>query len=264
MAKLTTILQDPVQREAFVSQLKEWCLDFLMQFVPNLRIPTVTGEKDSLQYVIDHVVLSEFRVNSEDVHLSINPSTRQVSFTAQKMRFAVVGCRWRLVQKSFPHFSASGVADCSSRSLQLNLKCLIVTAQPCSPSESAPTTGGDASESMGVNSTQSTHTVVIETADVALSEMSLRVRGTIISPLANVATSLFADEIRKSIQEQLNKTLKKNSATLVKSLNEKIAKMMTMVGKNPLLSQAVQSLKPKATATVKQPPPLPQAYEANL
>eukprot|EP00299_Pterocystis_sp_00344_P009218 c37_g1_i1.p1 GENE.c37_g1_i1~~c37_g1_i1.p1 ORF type:complete len:536 (+),score=167.09 c37_g1_i1:200-1609(+) len=219
LTRFKEIMSNDEMRSQLLSQIKEWCVDFLMEFVPSMRVPVITGQTDTIRYVIDNVTLSEFRLKGNDVNLRATSESMSVDTT--NMKFSVIGCHWRFSQKQFPYFSASGVADCGTQSLQLKIELdfLMGTLEKPTP------------------------TVSIRSAAVMLGDISVRVRDTLIGPIANVLSTVFSEVVRKNVEKQLNSTLDQRASQLVTALNSKVAQVVTKLSQSPAWTNNIESIR---------------------
>ena len=65
------IVVDKGARQKFVADVKDTCLDFLLAYLPSTTIPPIQGVKDGVDYAIQNLSLSEFKLNKEDVSVVV-------------------------------------------------------------------------------------------------------------------------------------------------------------------------------------------------
>jgi hypothetical protein len=114
LKELSEGLSDEAGREKFVDKLKDYCVDFLLDVLPTIKVPPISGVKEEVEYTIGNLDLSRFNVNKDDVKVELG----KVGETGEIIRVELTNIKaillkmnWQFAQQYFPYMNGDGTAD---------------------------------------------------------------------------------------------------------------------------------------------------------
>eukprot|EP00301_Raphidiophrys_heterophryoidea_P018678 c368_g1_i2.p1 GENE.c368_g1_i2~~c368_g1_i2.p1 ORF type:complete len:1319 (+),score=331.37 c368_g1_i2:197-4153(+) len=196
-ASISNMASNPDQQKKMIETIKKTCLDFLTKSIPSMGVPPIHGESDLLKYNIENVHLSGFKVLNE--HVTVVPSVKDkqayLHIKANQVAFRIVGCRWRIEQKKFPFIVSAGFADCACDSMSIEVGICLALISPTEPGLS------------------------ITSIRVALQNITVSLRGSLLSRLANVLATLFSNVVRENVERQINNNIGSVTNEMVRTMN---------------------------------------------
>ena len=99
--------KDPLSRQKFADEIKDKSLDFLMDVLPSISVPPISGEKDDVEYSISNLDLSNFRVKKEKVYVKLGSlgDKEVLKIRATNLTANIPGFEWVFTQKKFPYLN---------------------------------------------------------------------------------------------------------------------------------------------------------------
>ncbi|KDO33697.1 hypothetical protein SPRG_19308 [Saprolegnia parasitica CBS 223.65] len=197
---------DRAARQAFVDQVKDHCLDFLMSVLPTIEVPPIVGTKDEIDYSISVLDLSNFHVPKEKVVVKLGTASDDevLKMRASRISSLIPGLQWTFAQKYFPYLNGGGVADAS-----VNGGCISL--------------GFRAEKVLSIETGEYEPTLAVSSIEIEIKEeLKLTVQGSWFSAVYNVLASLFKELIRDYIASTLEASLIEHVVTLVSALNKHI------------------------------------------
>lgn len=191
------------------SQMTDSCLDYLLEFLPSIVIPDISGLKDSIEYTIANLDMSGFRLRKEDVEIRVNDmfdnSKEQevLVLDVQHIGSQFRRLRWKYQQRYFPNLSGDGAADAfvHDGSIRLGFKIKKKEVMKGKMKVFEPK-------------------VVLSSKKVSIAKIELKVDECKYAWLYNLLASLFAESIREYITKSLSETLTDNMSVLLGMLND--------------------------------------------
>ena len=110
---------DPEARQELVTKVKDAALDFLLQYLPTVKLDALEEEDDKQIYYMGNIDLSGFKLLSKDVDVILTDNGLRI--TAKNIKCDMKGLEWRYKSKSFPYIGASGKADALAEGISLNI-----------------------------------------------------------------------------------------------------------------------------------------------
>jgi len=106
------LYNDPNARAKFLVKVKDAALEFLLQYLPTVEVPPVSGVKEDIYYELSHIDLGGFKLRSEDVTVAITDTG--VEIRASRISCLMRGLNWKYKQQRFPYLGSAGVADAAA------------------------------------------------------------------------------------------------------------------------------------------------------
>ena len=142
-------MSDERSRQILINKIKDQALDFLMAYLPTAKVPPIEGEKDGVEYKLQNIDLSGFKVQSKDVEVAINEEDG-LSIWAINISCAMTGLEFFYKKNTFPKMSGDGKAEALASGVKFHMrldlelperyKKLMSPAGSKSPSKGSPST----------------------------------------------------------------------------------------------------------------------------
>lgn len=209
-----TLTSDRDKRQQFVDRVKDNCLDFFMSVLPTIKIDTISGIEDGVEYSISNLDLSNFRVKKECVKVRMGTVVDEELFTVRATHLTALlnGFQWNFVQKYFPYLHGGGVADAVLTggviSLGFKAEKTVVNAET-----------GEIKPILVLNSME------IEIRE----ELKLTVQGSWFSAVYNLLASVFAELIREYLAKTMESKLLGHMIRLLTTLNQQMDQYWPLV-----------------------------------
>ena len=71
----TTLVNDVDARQQFITRIKDVALDFLLSYLPTVVVPPIAGVKENVGYEISNIDLGGFKVDSNNVTVTIEDNS---------------------------------------------------------------------------------------------------------------------------------------------------------------------------------------------
>ena len=149
MGQGQSLYSDERSRQVFINKVKDQALDFLMAYLPTAKVPPIEGEKEGVEYKLQNIDLSGFKVHSKDVEVAINEEDG-LSIWAINISCAMNGLEFFYNKKTFPKMSGDGKAEAVASGVKFHMrldlelperyKKLMSPAGSKSPSKGSPNT----------------------------------------------------------------------------------------------------------------------------
>ncbi|KAJ0407394.1 hypothetical protein ATCC90586_000101 [Pythium insidiosum] len=103
--------------EEFIDRMKDHCLDFFMSVLPTIKVDTISGIEEGIEYSLSKLDLSNFRVRKERVKVRMGTVADEELFTVRATHLTALlkGFQWTFAQKYFPYAHGGGLADAELR-----------------------------------------------------------------------------------------------------------------------------------------------------
>lgn len=131
---------DGSARQRLINQLTDSALDFLLDYLPSMPIPPITGLKEGVEYTFSDMDMSGFRLHKEDVEVTVREmvpgagsnENHQAPGTPSKEDEVLVlyvrhissefkRIKWQYKQRYFPNMFGEGRADATVPDAQIRL-----------------------------------------------------------------------------------------------------------------------------------------------
>lgn len=203
----TTISSNREKRQEFVNQVKDHCLDFFMSVLPTIKIDTISGVEEGIEYSMSNLDLSNFRVRKERVKVRMGTVADEELFTVRATHLTALlkGFEWTFAQKSFPYLNGGGLADAELTGGMISL--------------------GFKAEKQVVNAETGEFrpTLVLNSMEIEIKqELKITVQGSWFSAVYNLLASVFAELIREYLAKTMESKLLGHMIKLLKTLNDQV------------------------------------------
>ncbi|TMW67657.1 hypothetical protein Poli38472_011277 [Pythium oligandrum] len=210
----TTLTTNRQKRQEFIDRVKDHCLDFFMSVLPTIKVDTISGIQDGIEYSLTKLDLSNFRVRKERVKVRMGTVADEELFTVRATHLTALlkGFQWTFAQKYFPYAHGGGAADADLTggviSLGFKAEKKVVNAET---GEFKPT-------------------LVLNSMEIEIrQELKISVQGSWFSAIYNLLTSAFAQLIREYIAKTMESKLLKHMIKLLTTLNAQMDKYWPLV-----------------------------------
>eukprot|EP00466_Bigelowiella_natans_P020106 jgi/Bigna1/86151/estExt_fgenesh1_pg.C_80189 len=105
------LMKDNIARNAFLTEIKDASVEFLLSYLPTMQVGPIEGEKDNVKYKLWDIDLSGFKILSEHVMVSFNEKTMELTVIATKLSCKMKRLGWQYKQQKFPYLSGKGLAN---------------------------------------------------------------------------------------------------------------------------------------------------------
>lgn len=202
-----TMTRNREKRQEFVNQVKDHCLDFFMSVLPTIKIDTISGVEESVEYSISNLDLSNFRVQKERVKVRMGTVADEELFTVRATHLTALlkGFQWTFAQKYFPYLNGGGLADAELTGGMISL--------------------GFKAEKQVVNKETGEFrpTLVLNSMEIEIKqELKITVQGSWFSAVYNLLASVFAELIREYLAKTMESKLLGHMIKLLKTLNDQM------------------------------------------
>ncbi|KAF1319458.1 hypothetical protein FI667_g13221, partial [Globisporangium splendens] len=202
-----TLTTNREKRQEFVNQVKDHCLDFFMSVLPSIKIDTISGIEEGIEYSMSNLDLSNFRVRKERVKVRMGTVADEELFTVRATHLTALlkGFQWTFAQKYFPYLNGGGLADAELTGGMISL--------------------GFKAEKMIVNKVtgEVRPTLVLNSMEIEIKqELKITVQGSWFSAVYNLLASVFAELIREYLAKTMESKLLGHMIKLLKTLNDQM------------------------------------------
>uniref|UniRef100_A0A7S3YYC1 Uncharacterized protein n=2 Tax=Lotharella globosa TaxID=91324 RepID=A0A7S3YYC1_9EUKA len=118
------IVKNKRARDAFLREIKDASVEFMLSYLPTMQIGPIEGEKENTQYKLWDIDLSGFKILSEHVSVQFDDKKMQLQVIATQLSCKMKKLGWQYKQLKFPYLSGKGRAD----AVTTNAKFLFVVA----------------------------------------------------------------------------------------------------------------------------------------
>ena len=105
------IVQHKQTRDKFLREIKDASVEFLLSYLPTLKVGVIEGVKDNVKYKLWDIDLSGFKLVSEKVDVAFDEEALELKVTASNLSCKMQGLSWQYKQQTFPYMSGTGKAD---------------------------------------------------------------------------------------------------------------------------------------------------------
>lgn len=209
-----TLTSDREKRQNFINRVKDNCLDFFMSVLPTIKVDTISGVEEGVEYSLSNLDLSNFRVKKECVKVRMGTVVDEELFTVRATHLTALlkGFQWNFVQKYFPYLHGGGAADAVLTggviSLGFKAEKKVVNKET-----------GEFKPILVLNS------MVIEIRE----ELKLTVQGSWFSAVYNILASVFAELIREYLAKTMESKLLRHMIRLLTTLNKQMDQYWPLV-----------------------------------
>jgi hypothetical protein len=226
----TTLTRNREKRQEFVDRMKNHCLDFFVSVLPTIKVDTITGVEEGIEYSLSKLDLSNFKVLKERVKVRMGTVADEELFTVRATHLTALlkGFQWTFAQKYFPYAHGGGLADADLDGGVISL--------------------GFKAEKRIMNEATGEFkpTLVLNSMEIEIrQELKITVQGSWFSAVYNLLTAAFAALIRDYLSKTMESKLLKHMIKLLTTLNEQMEKYWPLVFQ--LLDIRVEDL-PSASA----------------
>uniref|UniRef100_K3XBA8 PDZ domain-containing protein n=1 Tax=Globisporangium ultimum (strain ATCC 200006 / CBS 805.95 / DAOM BR144) TaxID=431595 RepID=K3XBA8_GLOUD len=203
----STLTTNREKRQEFVNQVKDHCLDFFMSVLPSIKIDTISGIEEGVEYSMSNLDLSNFRVRKERVKVRMGTVADEELFTVRATHLTALlkGFQWTFAQKYFPYLNGGGLADAELTGGMISL--------------------GFKAEKVIVNKVtgEVRPTLVLNSMEIEIKqELKITVQGSWFSAVYNLLASVFAELIREYLAKTMESKLLGHMIKLLKTLNDQM------------------------------------------
>ncbi|CCI42479.1 unnamed protein product [Albugo candida] len=201
------LVSDRAKRQKIIDKVKDHCLDFLISVLPSIKMDTLHGVYERIEYSLAHLDISSFRIRKEYVKVRLGNFTDDeiITVRAHRLKGRMHNLEWTFAQKYFPYLNGSGLADAylSGGLISLGLKAerQIVNR-----------------ETQEFRPILVLHSIDIEIRD----ELKLTVQKSWFSALYNLLTSMFATLIREYVAKTIESKILMHLVKFLETLNQQM------------------------------------------
>jgi len=223
------VLADPKRRQEFFKKIKDTALNYLMKYLPQVKVPTIKGSKDGVDYELSDISLTGFKVPADKVSLLVVKGT-ELHLRADNIVFNVKGIKWQYQQNYFPYLQGKGLVDCASERTRIIVVFRLELAEKILQAKNEQERAGNFIMK-GKFDGDSTHKLLqslqkeqaplltMDTPGIRLEHLSLSIKGSRMSWLYNAVVSIFSKKVKAAMQRSLVNAIQSKSAILLDALN---------------------------------------------
>ncbi|GLE02580.1 hypothetical protein PINS_up011421, partial [Pythium insidiosum] len=210
----STLTTNRQKRQEFIDRMKDHCLDFFMSVLPTIKVDTISGVEEGIEYSLSKLDLSNFRVRKERVKVRMGTVADEELFTVRATHLTALlkGFQWTFAQKYFPYAHGGGLADAELSGGVISL--------------------GFKAEKTVVNDETGEFrpTLVLNSMEIEIrQELKITVQGSWFSAIYNLLTSAFAQLIRDYLAKTMESKLLRHMIKFLATLNEQMDKYWPLV-----------------------------------
>jgi len=209
-----TALSSAEELEKLANHFKDATLEFVLSVLPDLKIPRVDGSYEvsyvgEILYTIENLDMSGFHFVKEDVQLVFPPDLDlfTVDVHAKNVSAVFKNLKISLEQVRFPYFTMHPVANADSEGISMDL-----TFTMC----------------------KETGSLELSYRKIEIDQLALSIESSSWSQVVNALVTVFSDQIRIYVKDNLEEALDKNVGPLIDQLNGYIDKLPKEVKKRIL------------------------------
>jgi len=247
---------DPNARQELVTKVKDAALEFLLQYLPTLKVPPLEADDESKTVTLRNIDLSGFKVLSKDVDVTLLDQGLLV--TAKNIICDMKNLEWNFKAKTFPYLSTGGTAESQAHGISLSLILELIkkpkpqASQPQAATADSKTATPEAageSKSSGLDKLDeifdNEYELILlkprrQKGYVTMPELSVRIADSWFSSLYNVLLSWFSNEVRAYVEYQVNQVIESKSSVLLGTVNRYAHEYL------PILARVKDKVKEKA------------------
>eukprot|EP00750_Incisomonas_marina_P026302 INCI5894.5.p1 GENE.INCI5894.5~~INCI5894.5.p1 ORF type:complete len:429 (-),score=72.39 INCI5894.5:33-1220(-) len=117
----SNLLHNRARRASLLRQLKSNIISFLLQYLPTVEVPVITGTRNNVEYRLEGITMSNIELEPENVELQL-VNGQDLILLVRRSTFHIREFKWHYKQQSFPYLGSGGDADCFCACLQMRLK----------------------------------------------------------------------------------------------------------------------------------------------
>jgi len=117
-----TLISDAQARQQFLNKTKDIALEFLLSYLPTVEVPPISGESNNIAYSIENIDLGNFKVESQNVFVTLSEVDRSLSIRAEQISCLMKELQWKYQRLWFPRVGGSGTADANASNVEFILK----------------------------------------------------------------------------------------------------------------------------------------------
>jgi len=203
----STLYGGPEALEQLANSFKDATLQFVLDILPGLQIPSIEGDYEThyvgkIKYILKNLDMSGFHFTKEDVTLKFPEDIEDgglfsVEVHAENVSAVFKDLQIHLKQESFPYLAMNPLAQAKGTGITLDLSF-----------------GMDVEGSMKLTSRQ----IAIETLDLFVEETSWAM-------VVNTMVTLFSTQVKEYVKVALETSLDDNVGPLIEQLNGYIAEL---------------------------------------
>lgn len=142
-------LGDADGRQQLANQIKDAAVEWLLSYLPTIQVGVVAGEVEGLQYQLDNVDLSHFKLDPSLVTVTLHDNGIEIQ--AKGMSCLMNQLKWSYKQIRFPYAYGEGEADSEVRDVVFSAMLVIQGLEHILPSTASPLVAAGAQNSKNVN-----------------------------------------------------------------------------------------------------------------
>lgn len=213
-------LTNTEDREVFVDQLKDICLDFILRILPAINIEKLAGHDNGCDWELNDINFSDFHFRKENVHITLGdprkPREELLRVSAWDISAHFRKLKVSVQRTEFPPIKQECTADAKAERMSV-----------CFAFKLAP---GDENSDWKIE---------MCSRSVHMEHLELWVQNTGLSVVINALTFLFADLLKGYASQKIAKHLDEHMGTLITALNTVIRSctpvLMKLGWKPPLM-----------------------------
>ena len=246
---------------SFINKNKDKILEFLLTYLPAMKIPDIQGIKDDIQFAIIGLNLSQFKILKENITISVHKDVKQEFLTCRidNINAAFTNLKWKFQQLYFPYLSGNGTANAAVNNAHINIGFKLIRV----PKDLVPLIAANHSSDTDViydsyptirSAVESYRAVdvfkgrppvsaeylwdavsewepalVMSSSEITMDNLSLKIDDSSLSWLYNLLASVFSSVIKEYVCVSLRDMLIGESCTLVSGVNSTAVNCWPMI-----------------------------------
>jgi len=108
-------------RKEFFTKIKDAALDFLLQYLPRIEVPTIKNSAEGYEYSLSHIDLGGFRVDSKNLKVVLDEEAMKLHIDACEISCEMKEIEWEFSKQTFPWAKGGGTADAVASGLVFSM-----------------------------------------------------------------------------------------------------------------------------------------------
>ncbi|CAM9883501.1 unnamed protein product [Chrysoparadoxa australica] len=196
-------LTDEGEQQALLNQVKDYTVSFLLDHLPHLEVPPVSGDNGKIKYTIDRLDMSGFQMAKEDVTVTlpgVKGKEKEVfCITASNIQARFKDLRWAC-DYGYGSSVGEGQATVEHGSIILGFSLKRGVLDPKLCKEEKPL-------------------LVLSRRDIDMEGLSVLVANTRMAWLVNTLAALFATTVKEYVRNSLLDSLDSHASELLGVIN---------------------------------------------
>jgi len=119
--------EEPSSRQEVITKIKDTILDYLLEFIPKIRMDNLKGENDLAQFEFNNVSMEGFKLRTKDV--DVNLDDNGIIVRAKNITCHLRDMKWWCKAKTFPYMSTSGIAEAVATKCSFEMRLSVERAK---------------------------------------------------------------------------------------------------------------------------------------